>query len=417
MSKNYGVHRLSKIGFLHKVQFNLLWKMVLPFREYIETKANVVLCDDASRFPFESLTEILTSPCDHAPIDLYDAFFFVDEMSGEKLFDELYREALDAEIDFTGYGNPTSYDLASLIWLQNPELLQRLHAGMHITKARRFDAFFGQSGGLVPDISKESITELENSLNEYFAGARKGEGVRVFVFQKDCAIWLMIRHGLPMKREAAIADDGRSKGVLFRPEIYDVLMIPSLNDELHIHTSTVGEKRAYCDLVGTHLWKNRDFFTYDKNTPKFTLDPLLVDGRKSLVCSQIEGIESARWIEARFKVPGDYHHIVMHKADCIFAALARIGGIPADFELYRASIRVKFTGDRRTRIVTLCPPMTAIFERESDSLLIEELLKNGGFILNVSENDYDPSIQLFKFPSGDTRNSSGRFAGLASVAR
>jgi hypothetical protein len=70
---------------------------------------------------------------------------------------------------------------------------------------------------------RKRYTALEESLNEFFHLHRKDRGVRVFVFMRDDGIWFLIRHGLPMKREAAITDQGESKGVLFRPEIYDVL--------------------------------------------------------------------------------------------------------------------------------------------------------------------------------------------------
>ncbi|HBT75721.1 MAG TPA: hypothetical protein DEB39_02085, partial [Planctomycetaceae bacterium] len=109
----------------------------------------------------------LASPDSDVPAGLIDAFYYVDEMSADALFDELYRDALDADIDFTGYDNPTAHDLALFIWLRNPELLQRLHAGRHIIKTRRFESFFSQ-GEATPDISRPSVDCLEAALNDYF---------------------------------------------------------------------------------------------------------------------------------------------------------------------------------------------------------------------------------------------------------
>jgi hypothetical protein len=222
MSKNYSLKRFAKIDFLRKVNFELFLQMATPFRSYLEKKGGVQWAEDSSQFPFDALTEILVSPSDDTPVELFDTFFFVDEVSAESCFDQLYHDALQAGIDFTGYDNLTPADLAVLIWLQNPEILQRLHAGLHITKVRKFETFFGKCGGL-PDVSKETITTLEKSLNDFFQLHRKGRGVRVFVFMRDDGIWFLIRHGLPMKREAAITDQGESRGVLFRPEIYDVV--------------------------------------------------------------------------------------------------------------------------------------------------------------------------------------------------
>jgi hypothetical protein len=403
MSKNYSLKRFAKINFLHKVNFELFLQMVTPFRSYIEKKGGVQWSEEPEQFPYDALTEILVSPSDDTPIELFDAFFFVDEMSAEKHFDQLYQDALQAGIDFTGYDNPTPADLALLIWIQNPELLQRLHAGQHITKARKFETFFGKRGGL-PDVSKETITALEKSLNEFFHLHRKGRGVRVFVFMRDDGIWFLIRHGLPMKREAVITDEGESKGVLFRPEIYDVLTFLPDCGELQIHTSTVGEKKAYCDLIGTHILGDRDFFIYNGKTDKFSLEPFIRDWRKSLICTDIEGIESVTPIEVRFLVNVETNHQETHRADNLFDAFELEGrDIPKSYTLNRISLRIKFKNDPNPRVVTLCVPNTAIFERDSDSNSVTSLLKSRTFTLNPMEENHDITVQPFNSNTGDIR--------------
>ncbi len=259
MSKSYKLKRFAKIEFLHRVDFGLLLQMLEPFRAYIEMKESVEWSDDPAAFPFDAVSCILASPDSDVPAGLIDAFYYVDEMSADALFDELYRDALDADIDFTGYDNPTAHDLALFIWLRNSELLQRLHAGRHIIKTRRFETFFSQTDG-TPDVSRPTIEGMEAALNDYFDDARKGRGARVFVFELENETWFLVRHGLPMKREAAIAEDGETTGLLFRPEIYDVLYFTHNNGQLHIHASTIGEKKMYCEMVGTHVFKDAAFF-------------------------------------------------------------------------------------------------------------------------------------------------------------
>jgi hypothetical protein len=102
MSKNYSLKRFAKIHFLHKVNFELFLQMVTPFRSYIEKKGGVPWSEESGQFPYDALTEILVSPSDDTPVELFDAFFFVDEMSAEKHFDQLYQDTLQAGIDFTG---------------------------------------------------------------------------------------------------------------------------------------------------------------------------------------------------------------------------------------------------------------------------------------------------------------------------
>ena len=417
MSKSYGLRRFAKIEFLRKVNFNLLLRMLRPFREYIERKGGAIFTDDVATFPFESLAKILTSPGDDAPVKLFDAFFFIDEMSGDELFDKLYKESLDAGIDFTGYTDLTPCDLAVFVWLENPELLQRLHAGLHLTKARRFETFFSHSIGKL-DTTKTAIGNLETALNGYFAEVRKGTGVRVFVFESANETWFLIRHGQPMKREAAIADDGESTGVLFRPEIYDVLYYTHEDGQIHLHTTTVGEKKAYCKLIGAHLFNDETLFVYSRLTAKFSLEPIRRDGHKCLICSDIKGIESIALIEMRFVLNAKRHHYVTHKADCIFQSFEELDEeLPTDHENDRASFRVRFKGDKKSRVVTLCVPNIAVFERDSDCGPIYEFLKKRGFIYEAKEGNDEGAILQFKLANGNVRGQSGSDGVLENESR
>ncbi len=413
MSKNYGLRRFAKIEFLRKVDFGLLLPMVRPFRTYIERKGGGAWSDDPRKFPFDSLASILASPGDDAPVKLFDAFFFVDEMSGEKIFDRLYQDALRAGIDFTGYGDLTPHDLAVLIWLQNPELLQRLHAGLHITKARRFETFFGKGGGIFDD-GVEVIAGLENALNDFFRLNRKGTGVRVFIFEKDGEFWIMIRHGQPKKREAAITDDGESTGVLYRPEIYDVLIFSPERGDLQIHTSTVGEKKAYCKLIGTHLLRDATYFAYQRAPKKFTLEPFVRGWRQSLICTDIPGIESVTPIEVHFNVGGSPYHVEIHKAADLFEAFEKEKRqIPGHYIAERLGLRIKFVGSDSPRTVILCLPNIAIFERDSDSTPIFTLLDYRSFSLDQTEKNHVATVQQFKLGAGESRSQSNAAASLA----
>ncbi|MDR0392412.1 MAG: hypothetical protein LBH59_10930 [Planctomycetaceae bacterium] len=388
--------------------------MVTPFQSYIENKTNFQWSDEPEQFPLTALSEILLSPDNNTPPELLDTFFYVDEMSDDSYYDSLHQFTINEKIDLSKYDNLTTIDLAIIIWLNNPELLQRLHAGRYITKARKFDTFFARTSGL-PDTSNEALAALENDLNDFFQLKRKGRGTRVFVFSQDDGLWFLIRHGSPIKRESTITDEGDSKGIIFRPEIYDVLNFLPDCGELQIHASTIGEKKIYCNLIGTHIFGDGEFFIYSDNTEKFTLQPFCRDWRNSLICSDIDGIESVVPIEVRFVIDEELRHTATHKADNLFDAFEHAGHQRLTFyNVNRLTLRIKFSGDQSMRNVTLCTPCTAIFERDSDSSLINLFLKRRGFILNQIGENHDIAIQQFADSTGNERYSSTSIGVLAT---
>lgn len=222
----------------------------------------------------------------------------------------------------------------------------------------------------------------------------------------------MVRHGLPMKREAAIAEDGESTGLLFRPEIYDVLYYTHDNGQLHIHASTIGEKKMYCEMIGIHVFGDATFFVYDRQTAKYSLEPISINGRESLACNDVEGIESVALVEIRFSINPRLRHVVIHKADCVFQSFADMGmAFPIQYKIEHIKLRVKFIGDKKCRTVSISEPNIAVFERDSDSGPINEFLEKRGFILGGGDDDV--TILQFRLDTGNLRDQSGSAGVLA----
>ncbi len=51
-----------------------------------------------------------------------------------------------------------------------------------------------------------TLTALERDLDDWYEQKKRGRRSRVFVFPKEDAIWFMVRHGDPLRRE------GRERG-------------------------------------------------------------------------------------------------------------------------------------------------------------------------------------------------------------
>ncbi|HEX7010505.1 MAG TPA: hypothetical protein VF184_11015, partial [Phycisphaeraceae bacterium] len=84
------------------------------------------------------------------------------------------------------------------------------------------------------------------------------------------------------------------------------------------------------------------------------------------------------------------------KADDVFAAMDDIDRVvPAGATLLRASFKVKFSGALRPRTVVIRPPNVTIFDRESDSDLLNRWMIERGFIrMEASRDDAESDAVL-----------------------
>jgi len=107
---------------------------------------------------------------------------------------------------------------------------------------------------------------------------------------------------------------------------------------------------------------------------------LRIDGPNSLICTDVDGIEKITLKELHFNWGGAYKEYETKKACDLFAAMTSRGlDIPNTPVLARAVFAIKFGGVIRARTVTIKPPNTALYVRDSDSEIVEEWLKLRGF--------------------------------------
>jgi len=409
--------RFTNVALLRQFDFELLRRFLLPYRDYLCGTRNLKWADNFLTFPYEELLRILVDPDNAMPQDLLHGLNFINEVSQNDDHESLYDAALRVGFDLETIKDLPSCDLAVLIWLQKPVALERLHAGMQITKARKYESFRGKVSGVV-DVRDDTIRQLENSLGDYYFKTRKGRGVRVFVFARNDGIWFIVRHGYLMKGESTITDEGQTRRFVFRPEVYDVLILQPHDGELHIHTSTIGERRCYCALIGQYIYGDENAFDYDSDFPRFTLEPVRDQWRNILLCSDVESIESVALIEMRVSLPDSGNYVLTHKADCVFTAMEKCRQILlGEMEITMIRLRIKFFGEKTPRTVTLYTPNQAVFERDSDSSAIIDYLQKRGLINTNPENKeqaHDISTSQFMFVNGETGHrwdDASRLAG------
>jgi len=380
MASNYKLRRFSNPATLKGISRPLLIRFLVPYRAFFADRGLALV--DSDEFDYDGLVAILISPDDNTPDEMLDALFFVDEMSLPNFFEDLLAEARATGIDLGDTDQISPADLAVRVWLDDPNILERLHAERFLIRPKSFESFLSADSRL-PDVHYPAdavLQSLQNDLNDWFETRMRGRGTRVFPFVREDGVWFLVRHGEPYKRAGTIKDD-ESSSVYYRPEKFDVLIYNPQIGELAIHAGTKGEKQTYCKLFGKHIFGNEAFFDLEGTDGKFTLQPIIEDWRACVACNDIEGIEEIRLAELQFRHNAQQYHIEIHKADDIFTALEDINRrIPRRATLLRAGFKVKFRNAVRPRTVVIRPPNVTIFDRESDAEVLSLWLTNRGFI-------------------------------------
>ena len=389
----YNLRRFAHADGLKAIARGNLLALLNPYETYFDGRGLTLPPPSASdELDYDQLVDVLMSPDTDTPKGLIDALFFVHEMATPECMDILLQEAENNGISLDGNPDPTAADVAVQVYLQNKDLLERKHAEQYLTQPRSFE-YFQTEARPIPTFkqpSAKSLAALEKDLDDWFEMKKRGRGSRVFVYPKKDAVWFLVRHGDPYKREGSL-DGDKSSSVFYRPEKYDVLVYEPAIGEIRMHACSKGEKDTFRRQFGRHLFKDEELFP---GIGKYTLEPLRTTGDASIVCIDVDGMEWVKLKEIQFFRGGPEKEIEIRKANDVFAAYAgRTGNMPSKARIIRASFLVKFTDSKTARTVTIRPSNIAQYARDSDAAMVEDWLTKRGFILAEQEDENEQDKQ------------------------
>lgn len=382
MATSLKLKHFSNPAALKQIDRVSLFGLLYPFNDFLKSRDPQVIVDE--KIDYERLSKILMSPGPDTPMHLMEALFLIEETANIESPDLILDRAAEHDIDLGYLADATSADLAVAVWLKSPGLLEAIHAEGFIVKAKKFDSYFSTSMSLphYPAESNELIRAVEQDLDKWFETRKRGIGSKVFMFNREDKIWFLVRHGELFKREGVL-NGSESTSIFYRPEKYDVLFYWPEYGELAIHSASEKDQIEYCKILGKHLFGSQTFFD-TSGREKYTLEPLRIDGRSALSCSDVAGIESISLTELHWRFKSGQMHIQIHKANDVFGALSRNNfTIPEDATLIKASFKIKFKGSKSARTVTIRLPSAAIFGRDLDADIVNEWLQKRGFINQV----------------------------------
>jgi hypothetical protein len=120
-----------------------------------------------------------------------------------------------------------------------------------------------------------------------------------------------------------------------------------------------------------------------KTPPRYTLAPLIKDGRYCLICRDIKSMESATLEYVEFYYAGTPWQRITRQADDIFVLVERdIIKWPALERIAAARFRIRLKGDSRSRRFIIRPSHTPGGGQGGASQVVEEWLRKRKFMEN-----------------------------------
>src|SRR5579883_983475 len=334
--------------------------------------------NNGDEIDYEALAGILADPDEEMPGDLVDGLHLISELGNEACFDDLLQMAGEADIPVAE--DVTPQDLAALIWLTKPRLLQQKAQESNFERRKTFESFAPADPAMVIDTEQlpQDLGELEAALREYFRGKKKGRRCRVFRKNTPDAVHFYVQHGQACRREPSVKGE-ESTCTFFRPERTDMVILDTANPELRINSASAPDMRKYRELFGLHLFGSAETFRY---ADKYTLEPLRKLGPASLECSDFPSLESARLTELEMDWGGAQNNTSIEKADDVFVALEiRHTAIPDQAALKKAKIKVKLKGVKKPGVLSLVAGNKSGYPRGEEAAIFEEWLRAREFIV------------------------------------
>ena len=257
----FNLRKFSEPDRLKTIKPSRLIEFLKPYKDYLDRRGFALPAGHDDEIDYETLANILIHPDDSVPRQMVDALYFVHGMADAEQMDELLGSAKQLQLPLDHDQESSPADVAVQIWLLAPDLLQEKHAEAAAIRQRNFAYFAGRSGKprSFPEAGREVLRALEASLDAWFLDHRRGDGSRVFVFDHGRKVWILIRHGMPFKREGSVKA-GKSSSEYYRPEIHDVLIYDTEVDDIGVHAGTKGERDLYLRLIGLHLFGDAEYF-------------------------------------------------------------------------------------------------------------------------------------------------------------
>ena len=213
---------------LRTLKFQNLIKLLDKFKDYLKGVHQFIYENATEKtFDFDTLAGILFDRLLEGDTDFYSAFGLIGAMGSASKYDILLDEISRIDgLRELAEEDMTAADLALLLYLENPKMLEDLD--IKVTNSRRQSFTTVVCSHDTSDFfpTDEQLKKTEYLMNQAAVKHNRGNTVRIFtpaLFGDELRI--QIRKGEPFKRASAADREQDSKTIAYQPLSYDYIVL------------------------------------------------------------------------------------------------------------------------------------------------------------------------------------------------
>lgn len=359
-----------------------------PFRQWLTAAG--VWGSSPAQIDLNRLSAVIAAGS--GPDGFVDQICAIDELAVPKLHDRVVAcaQRIGLALNHEDFGHKLVVKVMAVRSAR--VLLEKLLTERASLRPSNFDRYMSICKS-IPRMKRGSRTRLkslEDALDSDFLNRQRQRApgvVKGQMFKEANGFRLLVRRGDTKRSERTVDDeDGRTRSLIFRPELYDIIRYDERYGDLLVNAKSKTDTRAYCCLIGEHLFGDR--FAFDPNLAprRYTLNAIREHGLAALTFADIEGIESVRLHLLELILPGCDNTPMRFGPGDALLALQAVGGIDSTAVLVRAVFKIRIRGETRERTVGIKPPISATYDRDDAGAIIETFIERRGYLLPRSES-------------------------------
>jgi hypothetical protein len=327
----------------------------------------------------------------NAPMPLMEALSYIADLSHWEVMDELLAGSSTQRAWF--HEQLTPADVVTEVWLENPRIVQRVHAHRLVKNQRSFEFFQThlEKPPKPPKPTDADLVELAAKLDQTFEARGRGRDSRVTDFERDGHLWFLIMHG-ESSRHACSFNDGRLGHINYNPARFDLVIFDPQLCELRINARLQWQIELYRTAFGDLLFDDKEFFP---GAHKYVLDPLEVDAQAVLNCVDIEGLVSIKLRKIWWRDLSVANDEKTHSSPDILR-----GGplrLPPRCRLIRAIFEAKIRGLSTARSLDIHPSNVARYKPDDAGRILERWMEARGLMQQRRGANHEDSPTILAF--------------------
>lgn len=372
------LRRFTRSEVLRQIRPDRLLRLIEPFSDYFE-QVSFPLPADPERIDYEGLAKILADAQRHAPAELIDALYLVDQMATPTGSDAIRRVLEESGSARLNGDELSAADVAVEAWLIDPNALIRAHASQLSVRSRSLRLFAAKPGVKLAyePAQGEVITRVRVMLAEKLAALGLSAPTEIFGFIFESGAQYVIQRGGQFIRYGAL-QSGRPTTVGFEPIEFDVVSYDAVHRELALKENPVGEREAFRAAFGLALGGDPEVFD---QPVVVNLDPVRRRGRECLWCDDVPGLVRVTLCGVSTLLLPKYRYSRQERANDLFAAWDQIGSGPIRWgHVHQVEMEFLFSDSSQPRKATLNHGSRLRLTRDDDADLIQHFLRQRGLL-------------------------------------